>query len=409
MYALLGNIKLKIFFRMKFVILLLAIFHPSSTFSATLDDKCNTFCECFSNKTIICSPGVEIVLFDDYDDYNDVKAGVAIMCQNPHADLSVITGLSITRSQYSTVQIKGCTLPNSSLYNLLAGIGVTDFKKLYITSYSGNLQMKHFENLDKVHELKIALSDLGDLPADIFQGLKNMTVLHIEFSSFNLTKNIFHNNMNLESIYLHRNNVSEVRFDVFDNLVHLKSLSIAGANNTSLIFDESKQYIAPSLTYLRLESIELKTLPNILERTHNQSKLVLVDNTAKDLSKQLREFLQSTNIDNLVLTNHTASNFLLQPMCFADLFILRTVDLSANNLTFVPEDAFSKSKRILELDISDNLISTFQENTFSDLENLDALHLENNQISHLPEGLFSRTKSLRILYLSHNMLNHIKP
>lgn len=394
---------------MKYVILLLAIFHPSSPFSATVDDKCNTFCECFSNKTIICSPGVEIVLFHDYDYYNDVKAGVAITCRNPHADLSVITGLNITRNQYSTVQIEGCTLPNSSLYNLLAGIGVTDFKKLYITSYSGNLQMKHFENLDKVHEFKIALSDLGDLPADIFQGLKNMAVLHIEFCSFNLTKNIFHNNMNLESIHLHRNNVSEIRFDVFDNLVHLQILSIAGVNNTSLIFDESKQYIAPSLTYLILGSIELKTLPNILKSTYSQGKLVFVENNDAPLSKLLRELLQSTNIAYLVLTDNSASTFLLHPMCFADLFILHTVDLSANNLKFVPEGAFSKSKNIRNLHLSDNLINTFEENTFLDLENLDALYLDNNQISHLPEGLFSGTTSLRILDLSHNLLNHIKP
>lgn len=134
-----------------------------------------------------------------------------------------------------------------------------------------------------------------------------------------------------------------------------------------------------------------------------------VEHNAASLSAQLRKLFQNTFRIKITLTNSTSTNSLLQAGRFSDLYSLQNLDLSANNLTFMPEDTFSKSMNIEELVLSDNLINTFEKHTFSGLERLQKLDISKNKISRLPEGLFSRNKDLSLINISHNLLKHIEP
>lgn len=134
-----------------------------------------------------------------------------------------------------------------------------------------------------------------------------------------------------------------------------------------------------------------------------------VEHNAASLPMQLQKLFQNTFRIKITLTNGTTTNSLLQAGRFSDLYNLQNLHLSANNLTFVPEDAFSKSIQIGELVLSDNLINTFEKHTFSGLKYLHRLDVSKNKISHLPEGLFSRNKDLFKINLSHNLLTHIEP
>lgn len=197
---------------------------------------------------------------------------------------------------------------------------------------------------------------------------------------------------------------------MFNNMRRLDRLDIYGTSNTSVIFDESKKYILPSLGYLSLQSIRLNTQLHVLRSPLDKSKLSMVENITTALSTLLRDLtLQSKKKITLVLNNNTASAFLLQPRCFADLLNLDSVELTASNLKIVPEDAFSNSSNITTVNLNSNLISSFEPNTFSDLKRLVSLSISNNQISYLPEGLFSKTKSLKSLKIDHNLLKHIEP
>lgn len=391
---------------MKHLIWLLLICHvinwiPSVATAVVI--KCSKVCNCSSRTTITCSPGVEIILTDEID--------FIIRCQQPHANLSsVFNGLYIFDVRHSSVKMEGCSLPDSSLSDLMGSIVVTGFYTLRIDSYSGSLQRKHFENLDKVESLEVYRSDLGVLPVDTFKGLANLKNLSISLSSFNLTKNMFRCNTNPFMIILSTNNVSEVSFDSFNSSSGLYSLSITGVNNTSVVFDKSNQYVT-ALSYLGLESIRINTKLNDLGRSEGESKPPLTERTTNALPIiQLREIiLQGSETFELVIGYNTANTFLLQPRCFADLPNLDTIQLVANNIELVPEDAFSKSINIVSVFMSRNLINTFHENTFSDLEQLEDLDVSHNRISHLPEGLFSRTKKLRVLDVSYNLLQHIEP
>lgn len=405
---------------MKNLVLLLALFYFYSQISfevTCLDVECNSSPMLvvppkhrFELTTIIiCSSNVVITLKVIYRDSGYNRTEVTITCNKSQTDLSVLTGLNITASLYSLVEIKGCSLPDSSVSDLLGSIGVRDFDTLRITSYNGSLRRKHFENLDKVQYLTLAQSNFGVLPIDTFKGLTGLRDLKIMFSSFNLTKGLFQYSPDLSYVYLDRNSISEVSFDVFNGIKILFHLEIIGANNTSIVFDESKQYIAPAILNFILNSVIIKTIPLVVDSAHNRSKLSLGENIAAYLPTKVREILGSTWQVELTLTKDTTTNLLLQPGCFSNLHALQEIDLSANNIKFVPEDTFSKSRGIKILVLSDNLINTFEENTFSDLEILETLDLSINKISYLPERLFSRTNSLFDLNLSRNLLQHIEP
>lgn len=411
---------------MKNLALLLALFYFYSQISLEVicfDVKCNDtiFCKCSPKEivklafwkalekiTTICPPNVVMTL-TGYTINEPYSGQVQITCNNTQTDLSVLTGLKITADSYSSVEIKGCSLPDSSLSDLLGSIGVRDFHTLEITSYSGSLQRKHLANLNKVKYLTLAQINFGVSPVDMFEGLTDLLELKIEFSTFNLTKGIFQYSPKLKKVCLDRNSISQVSFDVFNDTKFLNHLEIIGANNTSIVFDESKQYIAPTFDHFILNSVVIKTVPLVVDGTNNQSNLSSGENIAAYLPTKVREILKNTWKVQLTLTKVTTQNLLLQPGCFSDLHTLEDIDLSANNLKFVPEDTFSKSKNIKRLVLSDNLISTFEENTFSDLEILQTLDLSINKISYLPKRLFSGTKSLFDLNLSHNLLQHIEP
>lgn len=195
---------------------LLVLIHLNNQFPwiasvhVTRNKLCNSTQILRKKSTVSCSSGVEMTLTE----YGEAVA-IIIKCQQEDANLSsVLDGLKVIATEYSQVTLEACSLFNSSLSDLLASIGVRDFGKLNITLYSGILQKKHFRNLDKVFDLKIARSDLGVLPVDFFEGLRNLKYIKIEFSSFQLTKGIFLYTPILEKVILNRNNVTEVSFDV---------------------------------------------------------------------------------------------------------------------------------------------------------------------------------------------------
>lgn len=194
------------------------------------------------------------------------------------------------------MEIKGCSLPDSSVSDLLGSIGVRDFDTLHITSYSGSLHRKHFENLDKVQYLTLAQSNFGVLPIDTFKGLTGLLELKIMLSSFNLTKGIFQYSPQLFYVYLDRNSISEISFDVFNDIKILNHLEIIGANNTFIVIDESKQYIAPTFDHFILNSVIIKTIPLVVDSAHNRSKLSSGENIAAYLPKKVREILGKSNL-----------------------------------------------------------------------------------------------------------------
>ncbi|XP_035676716.1 leucine-rich repeats and immunoglobulin-like domains protein 3 isoform X1 [Branchiostoma floridae] len=111
---------------------------------------------------------------------------------------------------------------------------------------------------------------------------------------------------------------------------------------------------------------------------------------------------------------------------------VQILELQSNQISTIPEDAFSGLDNLQQLDLSNNQLRILNASVFRDLKglrelkidhnhlteflnvgafspNLTVLSLQHNQISSLPAGVLSNFTSLRQLYLSHNKISSILP
>ncbi|CAH1266087.1 LRIG3 [Branchiostoma lanceolatum] len=109
---------------------------------------------------------------------------------------------------------------------------------------------------------------------------------------------------------------------------------------------------------------------------------------------------------------------------------VQILELQSNQISTIPEDAFSGLDNLQQLDLSNNQLRILNASVFRDLKglrelkidhnhlteflnvgafapNLTVLSLQHNQISSLPPGVLSNFTSLRQLYLSHNKISSI--
>jgi len=87
---------------------------------------------------------------------------------------------------------------------------------------------------------------------------------------------------------------------------------------------------------------------------------------------------------------------------------LELVDLSHNQLVYIPDRAFSSQKRLIELRINNNKISQLVERTFSGLSKLQVLNLEENLIDRIPNRALHHLKSLKEINLRSNRISEIE-
>lgn len=84
---------------------------------------------------------------------------------------------------------------------------------------------------------------------------------------------------------------------------------------------------------------------------------------------------------------------------------LQAINLSHNELTFLPRDFAHGAKDLRYLDISFNRLTSLPE-SITTCTSLQLLHLTHNHISELPDSIGQLTE-LRKLFLSYNRLKHI--
>ena len=87
---------------------------------------------------------------------------------------------------------------------------------------------------------------------------------------------------------------------------------------------------------------------------------------------------------------------------FDGLTELTRLDLSANQLGTLLENLFDGLTELTRLDLSANQLGTVDENLFAGLTALESLDLSANQLGSLPDGLFSGLTSLTGLQVSRN-------
>lgn len=91
----------------------------------------------------------------------------------------------------------------------------------------------------------------------------------------------------------------------------------------------------------------------------------------------------------------------------SDLMSLEYLDLSSNNFEFISEDCLKFCPSLITLSFHFNFINSIHYRAFYSLSNLKSLDLSHNRIKILNPNLFQNNKYIEYIDLSHNHLHHI--
>lgn len=98
--------------------------------------------------------------------------------------------------------------------------------------------------------------------------------------------------------------------------------------------------------------------------------------------------------------------YTLPERVFANNSLLETIDISNNQIVYVPADCFVGLDSVTILDLSKNKIQRIENGTFA-IKTLQILKLSDNRISHITENAFEALTSLETLLLDRNKLENI--
>ncbi|CAH1257863.1 LINGO2 [Branchiostoma lanceolatum] len=232
---------------------------------------------------------------------------------------------------------------------------------------------------------------------------------------------------NLQTLYLHNNDISSIETGTFSHTPRLQRLELYGNNLTSIpqgVFDGLNQ-----LQYLSLYSNHMKTIPpNTFINLQQLLYLYLHDNEISSIPTAA--FANLPRLQQLCLSSNQITH--IQSGEFSNLPQLRELQLQSNqltsiptvqyqfpelihlnlhnnNITDIPANAFSNQPKLSTLHLYSNRISTVSLTAFTGLANLNTLYLYNNQLTDLPDYLFFGLSSLSNLRLQDNDILQIFP
>lgn len=233
-----------------------------------------------------------------------------------------------------------------------------------------------FKRLENIVFINLALNELQELPAGLFQQVD--TIEELDLSSNNITvlpKNIF-NGTSLAILSLKYNNI-ESKLDFGTDEIQKLDLSFNKIESVSNSMFEKM----PGLTSLILKGNSIKKIhQTAFFGLKNLRQIDLSFNDLEQISSQI--FLRNLELDIIRLNDN-------------------------NRLTKLPLDGFeSENKRlnVFQFDASNCDISELGDNTFANMPKLSTLNLAWNNIEQLTNEFFRPMTKLVELNLNNNLI-----
>ncbi|CAH1176590.1 unnamed protein product [Phaedon cochleariae] len=242
--------------------------------------------------------------------------------------------------------------------------------------------------LQKLRRLDLTGNDISNISPENWRGIESSLqtlILADNYISF-IPTDSFSSMMNLETIDLSGNNLREIDSSVFrDGMGKLANLLLGDNQLTAIPYQ--------ALQPLRI----LKTL-DLSYNVINKMEPATEPGVDINLNYQL-------SLDELRL-DYNQLNILL-PVSFKYFNVLNKTYLDGNRLFSIEENAFRQAS-IKELYLRNCGLTEMSPSAFDGLENsLETLDLSGNNISFLPHVVLSRFGSLRTLSLSDNALPNL--
>ncbi|GCB77169.1 hypothetical protein scyTo_0019249, partial [Scyliorhinus torazame] len=239
-------------------------------------------------------------------------------------------------------------------------------------------------NLRSVYLHNNKLTDAG-LPDHMFNGSDGVGILimssnFLKYVPKNLPKELFR-------LHLKNNKLEKIPKGAFDNLSSLRELYLHNNYITNDGIDNETFWKLSSLEYLDLSSNNLTQIPRGLPR--NIILLHLEKNAIKSIPGM-------TKLKEIFLSNNKLKLNSVYPGAWKKLANLQLLDLSGNQLSYVPSDLPESLEYIY---LQNNQISVIPEDAFESTPNIKGIFLRDNRLttSRVKETAFAKLKFLQVL------------
>jgi len=247
------------------------------------------------------------------------------------------------------------------------------------------------------------IGNVGELPEPLMQ-LAPLNSLNLSQTSKKILSNLLRNDRNNTGTgWFHQ---AEEPANIVTKLQQLNELLNPKGNTSHIrLFSSTTNRLSPrELLDRELNnnySAEVKK--RILNCFDNKSSFLdlsysfLTEIPSNRILSQLSTHLTTLNLSNNQITS-------IPENAFSGLTSLQELNLSVNRISEIPKDVFAMLTHLQRLSLSYNKISSIHENAFSGLTQLEELGLFCNQITLIPENAFSGLTQLEELILSANQI-----
>ncbi|XP_066945806.1 chondroadherin-like [Macrobrachium rosenbergii] len=306
------------------------------------------------------------------------------------------------------LQIRAMKIADSDLEDLPEGAfdGLEIEQLVIVSSKLGAISEKAFAGLgNSLRELVFDNNELKEVPTDSLSYLGALETLHLSSNQIQKVPNYAFGKLeNLQEIRLGRNNISRVDSLAFGNCCgELKMLDLS--NNLLTNVPTESFFNLANLTVLKLDG-------NKIEDIGEEAFSGLIQLNTLDLSNNLISTVEDNAfggswVQNLVLTKNKLEG--LSNFSFVGLEnATQWIDLSYNNFTSIPAQTLKNLTRLRHLDLSHNRLSRLEDDSFSKFgQHLRYIELNNNKLQDISPKALQELESVEFLMLAHNNLTKL--
>ncbi|VVC87052.1 unnamed protein product [Leptidea sinapis] len=287
---------------------------------------------------------------------------------------------------------------NSDVFQGIENLEKLDLSENFINDFP-TVALKSFTILD------LSRNNLVKLSPGTFVGLSDLTYLDIGVNSLRtLEDDTFDGLVNLQTLLLRDNNILLIPGTALSRLPALTSVYL-GFNRVTALSSDILRAVSDRINSLVLSRNVIRELPPAaFDHFKNLQHLDLSGNLLNSISSEVFTGLETT-LEFLSLSQNRILGFTGQQLKFVSLWFL---DISGNQISEIPVNAFESIPSLSHLNISHNLhMSVLPQNIFSHNDALLVVDISDVGLKALPVNLFSKNRNLERIYLSHNNLQEI--
>lgn len=265
-------------------------------------------------------------------------------------------------------------------------------------------QMPTFYGWSEMNVLRIHNCKLNELHWEMFDGLANLEHLSLEHNDIKIVPPFaLYGAQQIKTLSLARNSILDFNYRSLAGLLKLEWLDVSRNNLTKL-----SELSFPPFPNLEVVDFRYNPITHIYPMTFgvmNNTQRMFIGSDAGSLDLSYgSSFTSLERLDSLILFNATIP--VLNQKVFTGLKSITKLTMQGD-IRRIEFDAFAEMPKLKELFLSKCRIREISMDIFYGIRNLEVVDLSSNELFYLPNGLFDEQKRIREIYLQNNLLTDL--